>query len=91
MKDCIVIGDKTGHGATVLSASLITDTHGKYIACVGDLVSPCPVCKPPMPGVILTGDTTTTIDGRHPAIPGSKVSNCLKALESSQKVTRFAA
>lgn len=40
----IVMGDKTSHGGTVISADLTFDIHGKYVARVGDMTV-CPKCK----------------------------------------------
>ena len=43
-KPFIVIGDKTTHGGTVISADFTTDIRGKAMARVGDKVV-CPQCK----------------------------------------------
>jgi uncharacterized Zn-binding protein involved in type VI secretion len=40
----IVMGDKTSHGGTVISADFTSDIHGKAMARVGDMVV-CPKCK----------------------------------------------
>lgn len=40
----IVMGDKTSHGGTVISADFTCDINGKYMARKGDLVV-CPKCK----------------------------------------------
>lgn len=40
----VVMGDKTSHGGTVISADFTSDIHGKYMARVGDMVV-CPKCK----------------------------------------------
>lgn len=40
----IVMGDKTSHGGTVISADLTFDINGKYVARVGDMTV-CPKCK----------------------------------------------
>ncbi|MDR9839700.1 PAAR domain-containing protein [Herbaspirillum huttiense] len=40
----VVMGDKTSHGGTVISADLTSSIHGKYMARVGDKVV-CPKCK----------------------------------------------
>jgi uncharacterized Zn-binding protein involved in type VI secretion len=40
----IVIGDKTTHGGSVISADLTSDIHGKCMARVGDMTV-CPRCK----------------------------------------------
>lgn len=44
----IVLGDKTSHGGTVISADLTFDIHGKYVARVGDMTV-CPKCKGTFP------------------------------------------
>lgn len=40
----IVMGDKTSHGGTVISADLTFDIHGKNVARFGDMTV-CPKCK----------------------------------------------
>lgn len=40
----IVLGDKTSHGGTVISADLTFDINGKYVARIGDMTV-CPKCK----------------------------------------------
>lgn len=40
----IVLGDKTSHGGTVISADFTVDINGKYVARVGDMTV-CPKCK----------------------------------------------
>lgn len=40
----IVMGDRTTHGGTVISADLTFDIHGKSVARVGDMTV-CPKCK----------------------------------------------
>lgn len=40
----IVMGDKTTHGGTVISADLTFDINGKYVARIGDKTV-CPKCK----------------------------------------------
>lgn len=40
----IVMGDKTSHGGTVISADFTSDIYGKAMARVGDMVV-CPKCK----------------------------------------------
>lgn len=44
----IVLGDKTSHGGTVISADLTFDINGKYVARVGDMTV-CPKCKGTFP------------------------------------------
>jgi uncharacterized Zn-binding protein involved in type VI secretion len=43
-KPLIVMGDKTSHGGTVISADLTFDINGKCAARVGDMTV-CPKCK----------------------------------------------
>ncbi len=43
-KPLIVMGDKTSHGGTVISADLTFDINGKHVARVGDMTV-CPRCK----------------------------------------------
>lgn len=40
----IVMGDKTSHGGTVISADMSSDINGKYVARVGDMTV-CPKCE----------------------------------------------
>lgn len=63
----IVIGDKTDHGGTVISADMTTDINGKFMARVDDLTV-CPRCKGTFP--IKTGamdmlDDTGRAYARH--------------------------
>ena len=44
----IVMGDKTTHGGTVISADVTFDIHGKYVARVNDMTV-CPKCKGTFP------------------------------------------
>jgi uncharacterized Zn-binding protein involved in type VI secretion len=43
-KPFIVLGDKTSHGGTVISADMTCDINGKYMARVND-TTVCPKCK----------------------------------------------
>jgi uncharacterized Zn-binding protein involved in type VI secretion len=43
-KPFIVLGDKTSHGGTVISADVTCDINGKYMARVND-TTVCPKCK----------------------------------------------
>lgn len=40
----IVMGDRTSHGGTVISADMTFDINGKYVARIGDMTV-CPKCK----------------------------------------------
>lgn len=79
----IVLGDKTSHCGTVISASLFSDTHGKGWARMGDMVS-CPLCKGIFP--IIQGDSSLIDDGKPVAYHGCKVA-CGATLISSQIFT----
>jgi len=80
----IVMGDGTSHGGTVVGASGTTDTHGKFIARVGDKVT-CPI-----PGhgstVIVSGDPTMIVDGKPAARHGDKCA-CGATLIAAQAVS----
>lgn len=80
----IVLGDRTDHGGVVIEASMMSDTHGKGIARVGDQVT-CPI-----PGhgatVIVSGDPTMIIDGKPAARHGDKCA-CGATLISGQVVS----
>jgi uncharacterized Zn-binding protein involved in type VI secretion len=79
----IVLGDKTTHGGTVISAAPSSDTQGKGWARVGDMVS-CPRCKGIFP--ISQGDTSLIDDGKAVAYHGCKVA-CGATLIGSQIMT----
>lgn len=79
----IVFGDKTTHGGTVISSSLVSDTNGKGWARIGDMVS-CPRCKGVFP--ISQGDQSLTDDGKAVAYHGCKTA-CGATLISGQVVT----
>jgi uncharacterized Zn-binding protein involved in type VI secretion len=70
-KPFIVLGDKTDHGGTVISASPFSDIGGKGMARTGDKVT-CPRCK----GVfsIVTGQLDMIVDGQPAAVHGDKTS-----------------
>lgn len=55
----IVMGDKTSHGGTVISADFTCDINGKNIARVGDMTV-CPKCKGTFP---ITSAPTDVVDG----------------------------
>lgn len=81
----IVIGDVTDHGGTVVGASAVSDTHGKRIARVGDLVT-CPKKGHGGTTTIVSGDPTFIIDGAAAARHGDKCA-CGATLVASQAVT----
>lgn len=68
-KPFIVLGDRTDHGGTVVSASPTSTTHGKQIARLGDQVT-CPRCRGSH--VIAEGDASILIDGQPAAYEGCK-------------------
>ncbi|WOD27128.1 PAAR domain-containing protein [Alloalcanivorax xenomutans] len=79
----IVLGDKTDHGGTVISASTTMDIDGKGVARVGDKVI-CPKHGPsPIITTIATGDPTNIVDGQPVARHGDKTA-CGATLISSQ-------
>jgi uncharacterized Zn-binding protein involved in type VI secretion len=80
----IVLGDQTDHGGVVIEASVMTDTHGKGIARVGDQVT-CPK-RNHGTTVIVTGDPTMILDGKAAARHGDKCA-CGATLISSQFVS----
>lgn len=55
----IVLGDKTTHGGTVISADMLSTTGGKGMARVGDMTV-CPTCKGTFP---IVGATSIISDG----------------------------
>lgn len=57
----IVLGDKTDHGGTVITAGSTTDTMGIPWARQGDMVA-CPKCKGVFP--IAQGDANFIVDVR---------------------------
>ncbi len=79
----IVLGDKTSHNGTVISASPFSDSHGKPIARMGDQVS-CPKCNGVFP--ISEGDASFIDDGKPVAYHGCKVS-CGAVLIAAQMFT----
>ncbi|WP_426340756.1 PAAR domain-containing protein [Pseudoduganella sp. S-14] len=79
----IVFGDKTTHGGTVIGSSMVSDTHGKGWARVGDMVS-CPRCKGVFP--ITQGDQSLIDEGKAVAYHGCKTA-CGATLISGQVVT----
>ncbi|HEY3300066.1 MAG TPA: PAAR domain-containing protein [Methylophilaceae bacterium] len=80
----IVLGDKTSHGGTVVSASGFTSTGGIPVARVGDMTS-CPRdghgdCA------IVSGDPTVIIDGQPVAREGDATA-CGATLIATQSFT----
>lgn len=81
-KPFIVLGDKTSHGGTVVSACTVATTHAKQIARVGDKVT-CPKCGST---VIASGDASTIVMGQPVARDGDKTA-CGATLVAGQSVT----
>jgi uncharacterized Zn-binding protein involved in type VI secretion len=67
----IVLGDKTSHGGTVVSAQSGMTVDGIPVATVGDEVS-CPQCDDTQ--YIVEGSPSATFNGRALAREGDKVS-----------------
>lgn len=84
MRPFIVMGDRTSHGGVVIGATQTTETHGKRLARVGDLVT-CPK-KGHGTTVIVTGDPTMIVDGAPVARHGDLCA-CGAVLISSQVVS----
>lgn len=83
----IVLGDRTSHGGTVISADMTCSIDGKYIARVGDSVV-CPRCK----GVfrIATGASDALFMGQAGARHGD-TTDCGATLLASQSNTTWSA
>jgi uncharacterized Zn-binding protein involved in type VI secretion len=56
-------------GTIVLTGSPDTTTGGQLQARLGDLTTPCPICKIPLPGRIVQGSMTVFVN----KIPASRV------------------
>jgi uncharacterized Zn-binding protein involved in type VI secretion len=83
-RNLIVLGDKTSHGGTVISAAATTGTNGKAWARIGDKVA-CPRCKGVFP--IMQGDPGLKEDGQPVAYHGCKVGCGATLLAGQQVVT----
>jgi len=83
----IVLGDRTSHGGTVISADFTCDINGKYLARVGDMVA-CPRkgCRGIFP--IVTGAPDMISLGQAPARHGDKTA-CGATLISGQATTTW--
>ncbi|MBX3680883.1 PAAR domain-containing protein [Cognatazoarcus halotolerans] len=81
----ILIGDRTSHGGTVISASPTSDCNGRGIARVGDKVS-CPKKGHGRVTVIASGDPSALIDGQ-PAARHGDLTACGAMLIASQSLT----
>jgi len=83
-KAFIVLGDKTSHGGTVVSASGQTVTGGVGVARIGDKVT-CPI-KGHGDNQIVSGDAMLIVDGAPVARDGDKTA-CGATLIASQGLT----
>lgn len=80
----IVLGDKTDHGGTVITAGTMTDTNGLPWARQGDMVA-CPKCKGVFP--IGQGDANFIVDGAPVAYEGCKVACGATLIGGKQGIT----
>jgi len=80
----IVLGDKTSHGGTVISASGFTSTGGIKVARVGDMTA-CPR-KGHGNCPIVSGDPIVIVDGQPVAREGDSTA-CGATLIASQAFT----
>lgn len=80
----IVLGDKTTHGGTVISASGFSATGGVKVARVGDMT----ICPRKGHGAcpIVSGDSTVIVDGKAVAREGDSTA-CGAKLIASQAFT----
>lgn len=83
----IVLGDKTTHGGTVISADFTCDVNGRYLARVGDMVV-CPKkgCRGTF--AIVSGAEDMISMGQPPARHGDRTA-CGATLLSSQVTTTW--
>jgi uncharacterized Zn-binding protein involved in type VI secretion len=77
----IVLGDKTSHGGTVVTASSHMTIDGKPVACEGDLVT-CPRC----PGLhrLLGSGKNTKLHGKEMICENDPVSDGSYAMSIQQ-------
>jgi uncharacterized Zn-binding protein involved in type VI secretion len=80
----IVLGDKTSHNGTVISASSFSGTNGKGWARIGDQVS-CPRCSGIFP--ISEGNAGHVDDGKPVAYHGCKTACGATLIAGSQLFT----
>lgn len=81
----IVLGDRTSHGGTVISADYTFDIHGKYVARVGDMVV-CHRCRGTFP--IISGAPDMISMGQAPARHGDRTA-CGAVLIAGQAVATW--
>jgi uncharacterized Zn-binding protein involved in type VI secretion len=80
----IVLGDKTDHGGTVISAAPVATTGGKPVARLGDLVE-CPRCRGRF--AIVEGNPAMTFDGAAAAYHGCAVACGARLIASQSAMT----
>lgn len=80
----IVLGDKTDHGGTVISAATVASTGGKPIARLGDMVE-CPRCRGKF--AIVQGNPAMTFDGAPAAFDGCAVACGARLIASQPAMT----
>lgn len=83
----IVLGDRTDHGGTVISADYTTDINGKYLARVGDMVA-CPRKSCRGTFAIMGGAPDMISMGQAPARHGDKTA-CGAMLIASQATSTW--
>lgn len=81
----IVMGDKTTHGGTVISADVTFDIHSKHVARVNDMTV-CPKCKGTFPITSGAGDLT---DGANAYARHMDSTACGAKLISGQVTTTW--
>ena len=87
-KPFIVMGDKTSHGGTVISADLTSDINGKNMARVNDMTV-CPRCKGTF--AITTGASDTTDGAGNAYARHGDSTACGAKLLSAQATTYWGA
>ena len=80
----IVLGDKTDHGGTVISAAPAAAAGGKPIARLGDLVE-CPRCRGTF--AIVEGNPAMCFDGAAVAYHGCAVACGARLIASQSEMT----
>ncbi|MBU0916136.1 MAG: PAAR domain-containing protein [Gammaproteobacteria bacterium] len=81
----VVLGDRTSHGGTVISADYTFAIHGRYVARAGDMVT-CPRCRGTFQ--IISGASDMTSMGQSPARHGDKTA-CGAVLIAGQAVATW--
>lgn len=81
----VVLGDRTSHGGTVISADFTFDIHGKFVARIGDMVV-CPRCRGTFP--IVSGAPDMVSMGQSPARHGDRTA-CGAVLVAGQATSTW--